>query len=47
MEEYLIYIGTGLAGLCFLLIIIEHFRLSGLIKNTANSLKDLVRKILM
>ncbi|NLU51267.1 MAG: DUF4446 family protein [Clostridiaceae bacterium] len=41
MEEYLIYIGTGLAGLCFLLIIIEHFRLSGLIKKYRKLIKGL------
>lgn len=32
MKELLIYIGAGLSALGFLLIIIEHFRLSGMIK---------------
>jgi hypothetical protein len=44
MEEYLIYGGAGLAGLCFLLILIEHFRLSGMIKKYRLLIKGLSEK---
>lgn len=44
MEELLLYIGAGLSALCFLLIIIEHFRLSGMIKKYKALIKGLSDK---
>jgi hypothetical protein len=44
MEDYLIYGGLGLLGLCFILLIIEHVRLSGMIKKYRNLIKGLSEK---
>ncbi len=44
MEEIILYIGAGLSVLCFLLIIIEHFRLSGMIKKYKALIKGLSEK---
>jgi len=44
MEDYLFYGGLGLLGLCFILLIIEHVRLSGMIKKYRNLIKGLSEK---
>ena len=41
MEEYLVYGGLGLTLLCFILLMIEHFRLSGMIKKYRCLIKGL------
>ncbi len=44
MEDYLVYVGVGLAALCFLLIITEHVRLNGMIKKYRLLIKGLSEK---
>ena len=44
MEEYFVYIGVGLLALCFLFILIEHFRLSKWIKKYRHIIEGLSDK---
>ena len=44
MEDYLIYIFTGLFAICFILILIDHFRLTGLSKKYKWFIKGLSEK---
>lgn len=44
MEQYLVFGGAGLAALCFLLILIELFRVSGMIKKYRALIKGLSEK---
>lgn len=44
MNEYLVYGGLGLIALCFILLIIEHVRLSGMIKKYRSLIKGLSEK---
>lgn len=44
MEEYFIYIGAGLSTLCLIIILVEHIRLSGIIKKYRLLIKGLSEK---
>lgn len=46
MQEYIIYIVGGLTALCFLLLIIEHIRLSIIKKRYNRLMKGLSEKTL-